>query len=75
MNKKIFASIMLAGATLLWGLSYTIQSISAENLGPFTLVSFKGAGGIFLLPILLAQKKKIDRDTLIGSFLLPNRSS
>ena len=61
---------MLVGATLLWGLSYTIQSISAENLGPFTLVLFKGAGGIFLLPILLAQKKKIDRDTLIGSFLM-----
>ncbi|MBQ1323265.1 MAG: hypothetical protein IIY30_05680 [Erysipelotrichaceae bacterium] len=47
MNKKIFASIMLVGATLLWGLSYTIQSISAENLGPFTLVFLKEQAGSF----------------------------
>ena len=38
--------------------------------GSFYPGFFKGAGGIYLLPILLAQKKKIDRDTLIGSFLM-----
>ncbi|MBQ1287307.1 MAG: DMT family transporter [Erysipelotrichaceae bacterium] len=68
-NKKFFASFMLLLATLFWGLSYTVQSISASGLGPFTTVFFKGAGGFFLLP-LLAGKKKIDRETLTGGLLM-----
>ncbi len=68
-NKKFFASFMLLLATLFWGLSYTVQSISASGLGPFTTVFFKGAGGFFLLP-LLAGKDKIDRDTLTGGLLM-----
>ncbi|MCR4633798.1 MAG: DMT family transporter [Erysipelotrichaceae bacterium] len=69
-NKKLFASFMLLLATLFWGLSYTVQSISASGLGPFTTVFFKGAGGFFLLPLLAARKDRIDRDILIGGILM-----
>ncbi|MBQ2078585.1 MAG: hypothetical protein II678_05575 [Erysipelotrichaceae bacterium] len=58
MNKKIFASIMLVEATLLWGLSYTIQSISAENLGPFTLVFLKEREGSFFCRSFWHRKRR-----------------
>ncbi len=65
-NKKTLASFMLVLATLFWGLSYSVQSISAQGLGPFMTVCFKGAGGVFLLPLLLYRKTKIDKDILLG---------
>ena len=61
---------MLVLATLFWGLSYSIQSISAQNLQPFTTVFFKGIGGIFLYPLILSSGKKIDRDHLEGGILM-----
>ena len=61
---------MLVLATLFWGLSYSIQSISAQNLQPFTTVFFKGIGGIFLYPLILTSGKKIDRDQLVGGILM-----
>ena len=69
-NKKTFASLMLLLATLFWGLSYSVQSISAKGLGPFMTVCFKGAGGIFLLPLLAYKRTKIDKDTLLGGLLM-----
>ncbi|MBQ2584771.1 MAG: hypothetical protein II568_06300, partial [Erysipelotrichaceae bacterium] len=46
------------GATLLWGLSYTIQSISAENLGPFTLVFLKEREGSFFCRSFWHRKRR-----------------
>ncbi len=65
-NKTMFASLMLILTTLLWGLSYSIQSISASELGTFTIVLFKGVGGLLLLPLLMFHRKKISRQDLIG---------
>ena len=61
---------MLGLTTLLWGLSYSIQAISAKDLGPFTTVFFKGAGGLFLSPLLIIQKKRITRREIIGGVLM-----
>lgn len=69
-NKRIFASIMLLSATLMWGLSYSVQSLSADKLGSFTIVFFKGLGGVFLLPLVLLNKNKIDQKTLVGGFMM-----
>lgn len=69
-NRKLFASLMLGFTTLLWGLSYSVQAISAKDLGPFTTVFFKGAGGLFLLPLLVVQKKKITKREAIGGILM-----
>lgn len=70
MKKKTFASIMLFIATLIWGLSYSIQTISADHLGTYAIVFFKGLGGIFLLPFLILQKKRIDKESLKGGILI-----
>ena len=61
---------MLGLTTLLWGLSYSIQAISAKDLGPFTTVFFKGAGGLFLLPLLIIQKKRITKREAVGGILM-----
>lgn len=61
---------MLGLTTLLWGLSYSIQAISAKDLGPFTTVFFKGFGGLFLLPLMIAQKKRITKREIIGGILM-----
>ena len=70
LNRKAFASLMLVLATLLWGLSYSVQSVSAESLGPFATVFFKGAGGLFLLPFLILQKRKADKESVFGGILM-----
>ena len=63
---------MLFIATLLWGLSYSIQSISSENLETFTIVFFKGLGGFAILPLLIKNKhhftiKEVLAGAAIGS--------
>ncbi len=55
-DRKLFGSLMLFIATLVWGLSYSIQSISSENLGTFTVVFFKGLGGLAIVPLLIKKK-------------------
>lgn len=58
---------MLFIATLAWGLSYSIQSISSENLGTFTVVFFKGLGGLSLLPLLIINKHRFTfKEVLCG---------
>lgn len=71
-NRKLFGSLMLFIATLLWGLSYSIQSISSENLGTFTVVFFKGFGGLAIVPLLIKKKhhftlKEVLAGAAIGS--------
>lgn len=61
---------MLLLATLLWGLSYSIQTLGAGTLGSFTIVFFKGFGGVLLLIPILMMKKKIGREELKEGFLI-----
>lgn len=69
-NRKLFASILILLATLSWGLGYTIQTISADQLQTFTIVFFKGIGGLILLPLLIKRKKHIRRKELLGGILI-----
>ena len=69
-NRKLFASVMLLLATLSWGLGYAIQTISADELKTFTIVFFKGIGGLILIPLLIKGKKKIGRKEIIGGTLI-----
>ena len=73
-NRKLFGSLMLLLATLIWGLAYTVQTISSENLGTFTIVFFKGVGGLFLLPMVLMGKHKLDVETVLWGVLIGTAS-
>ena len=57
-NRRLFASLMILTATLMWGLSYALQSMSADHLGSYTIVFFKGIGGIFLLLLILLRRQR-----------------
>lgn len=69
-KKKLTASLLLGLATLLWGLSYTIQSISANNLGTYTIVFFKGIGSLFLIPLMIIKKCTFNKETFIGGLII-----
>ena len=69
-DKKTFATLMLLLATMLWGLSYSVQSVVGEVMSPFKIVFYRGIGGLFLLPVILVQKRKIDKDVLIGGLVM-----
>ena len=69
-NRKLVASILILLATLSWGLSYAIQTITADQLQTFTIVFFKGIGGLILLPLLIRGKKHIGRKELTGGVLI-----
>lgn len=69
-KKKLIASLLLGLATLLWGLSYTIQSISARDLGTYTIVFFKTIGALFLIPFIIVKKCKFTKDTFIGGVMI-----
>ena len=58
-DRKLFASLLLLFATLLWGLSYSIQTMASGHLGTFSIVFVKGMGGVLLYPVLKLMKKKI----------------
>ena len=60
---------MLLLCALIWGIGITIQSISGESLGVFTVLTFKAAGGFVLVPFIFILKEKITKETLIGGFL------
>ena len=69
-NKKFFASIMMILATLAWGLSYSVQSISTASLSAFTIVFFKGIGALVLLPFIVIQKRKISLKCTLGGIMI-----
>ncbi|MBR3251061.1 MAG: DMT family transporter [Erysipelotrichaceae bacterium] len=69
-DRKLFGSLMLFIATLMWGLSYSIQSISSENLGTFTVVFFKGLGGLALLPMLIAKKHRFSLNEILSGMAI-----
>ncbi|MBR4422444.1 MAG: DMT family transporter [Erysipelotrichaceae bacterium] len=69
-HKQLFASFMLLVATMLWGLSYSVQSVSAADMGTYTIVFFKGIGGLFLLPLIFLFKQHFTKDAVLGGVLI-----
>ena len=69
-DKKLFASLMLLVATLMWGFAYPIQTLSANYLGSFTIVFFKGISGILLIFLIIKQKIKLKSKSLIKGFIV-----
>jgi len=69
-DRRLFASLMILTATLMWGLSYAIQSMASGNLGTFTIVCIKGLGGVFLYPVLKLLKRKIDAKAIRHGILI-----
>ncbi|MBR4461334.1 MAG: DMT family transporter [Erysipelotrichaceae bacterium] len=69
-RKELFASFMLMIATMMWGLGYSIQSISAADLGTYTIVFFKGIGGIFLLPLIMIMKRRFTGKAILEGLLI-----
>ena len=61
---------MLLTATLIWGFSYSIQSMASEHLGTFSIVFVKGLGGVFLFPVLKRMKRRIDRTAIRKGILI-----
>ena len=69
-RKELFASFMLMAATMIWGVGYSIQSISSADLGTYTIVFFKGIGGIFILPLILFLKRHFTRKAILEGLLI-----
>ena len=69
-NKKLIASLLLGLATMLWGLSYTIQSITADNLGTYTIVFFKAVGALFLIPLIMIKKCRFNKESFVGGLVM-----
>lgn len=60
---------MLLIAAIVWGFGITIQSISGQTLGSFTVVFFKALGAILLIPISIILKQRFTKDAFIGGVI------
>lgn len=69
-KKQIIGSIMLLIAAVLWGLSYGIQSIMSNKLGPYTVIFIKGFSGFFLFAYCLLFKRRFDKETIMAGILI-----
>lgn len=69
-KKQVIGSIMLLLAAVLWGMSYGIQSIMSNKLGPYTVIFLKGFSGVFLVLYCLIFNKTFNKKTVIaGAFI------
>lgn len=68
-NKQITGSLMLLFAAILWGLSYSVQTL-CNGLGTFTISFFKSIGGIVLLIFAIIKKEKFDLKTITAGTLI-----
>ena len=69
-DKKLFATLMLLLATIIWGVSYSVQTFVSEYFGTFTIVFFKGIGGILLLYFIIKDNRKITYKSFIQGSLI-----
>ena len=70
-EKKYFSSLMMLAATLLWGLSYSVQSVIADSsLGTFTIVFLKGIGSLALLPVIFVKKIRLEKEAVRGGIII-----
>lgn len=60
---------MLLFAAILWGLSYSVQTL-CNGLGTFTISFFKSIGGIVLLIFAIIKKEKFDLKTITAGTLI-----
>ncbi|NLD10984.1 MAG: DMT family transporter [Clostridiales bacterium] len=67
-KKEVKADMMLMVITLCWGLSYYFMDICLEEMGAFTLNSYRFLGA-FAVALILSYKKfrNVSRDTLLAS--------
>ena len=76
MSKQVKADIMLVLVTLCWGVSYYMMDVSLEDVGPFTLNTFRFLGAFVIALILAFPKlKTVNKTTLkysmfVGAALL-----
>lgn len=68
-NKKLFGSLMLLFAAILWGLSYSVQ-VLCSGLGTFAISFFKTIGGVVLLIIGLIKKERFNKKTMLSGSLI-----
>ena len=68
-NKQIFGSLMLLIASVMWGLSYSVQA-KCDSLGTFTISFFKSVGGFLLMIIAIYKKERFNKKTIIGGALI-----
>jgi len=73
-NKKIFGTVALLSAAIVWGLAFVFQHTSMESIGPFTFTGIRIGLGAFSVRIvqLIAEKGEIlnyDRKTLKAGLL------
>ena len=77
MSKKMQGNLMLLVTAMIWGSAFVAQSKGMEYIGPFTFNFFRNfVGGFVLLPVIAifnrgktyepAEKKRLDKNTLIG---------
>lgn len=66
-KKKLIGTFMLLLASLFWGMSYPLQSMTSSDIAPYTLATIKNMGCFLMIPVLIIGKHKITkRDMLCG---------
>lgn len=61
---------MLLIVALLWGGSFSVQSMMSNSLGNYTIVFLKTVGSIFLIIVCIILKRKINRKTILLGLLV-----
>lgn len=64
-NRKTIGSLMLLLAALIWGFSYSTQSIMSSSLNTFAIIFVKTLGGILLLAYCFLRKKKFTKKVIL----------
>lgn len=68
-KKQLVYSLALLFAAFLWGMSYSIQN-TASQVGSYTVVFFRGIGGLLLIPVSKIFKQRFNKKTYIGGILI-----
>lgn len=63
-NSSLFGSFVLLAVALLWGFSFSLQTLMSYNVGPFTIIFLKGFGGLLIIGYCILARKKIDKKTM-----------
>lgn len=69
-QKRLIASVMLLLTAFLWGMSYSMQSILSENLGPYAITFVKTSSGFLLLTFALITKRDFKKRTVFAGMLI-----
>lgn len=77
MNKFVLRqTLLLLLAALIWGVAFVAQSVGMEYVGPFTFNAVRSLlGGVTLLPVIAAARRKTKRAESNGSFAAKENAS